>query len=62
MSEETQRSGRPTDEVGEVYVQSLPVSEVWVHPTAMEDHLRHTFLYHLVVLGPERAGSQAQHS
>lgn len=62
MSEERQSSGRPTNEVGEVYIQSLSVSEVWVHPAAMENHLRHTFLYDLVVLGPGRAVSRTQQS
>lgn len=37
----------------EVHVQSSAVAKVWVHPAAVQDHLRHTFFDHLVVLRPE---------
>lgn len=43
---------RLTDEVTEVYIQSLPVGKIRVHPTAVEDDLGHTLLDHLVILRP----------
>lgn len=46
--------------MGEVYVQPPAVAEVRVHPTAMQHHLRHTLLHHLVILRP--AGSKKQKS
>lgn len=39
--------------MGEVHVQSFTVAEVGVHAIAMQDHLRHAFFYHLVILRPE---------
>lgn len=39
--------------MSEVHVQSFAVAEVGVHPIAMQDHLRHAFFYHLVILRPE---------
>lgn len=46
--------------MGEVYVQSLAVAEVGVHPTAVQHHLGHTLLDHLVILWP--VGSKQQKS
>lgn len=43
---------RLTDEVTEVYIQSLPTGKIRVHPTAVEDDLGHTLLDHLVILRP----------
>lgn len=43
---------RPTDEMTEVHIQSLPVGKIRVHPTAVEDDLGHTLLDHLVILRP----------
>lgn len=39
--------------MGEVHVQSFTVAKVRVHPIAMQNHLRHGFFYHLVILRPE---------
>lgn len=41
-----------TNEVSEVHVKPFTVAKVGVHPVAMQDHLRHTFFYHLVILRP----------
>lgn len=49
---------RSTNEIGEVHVQSPAVAKVRVHPTAMQHHLGHTLLDHLVILRP--AGSKTQ--
>lgn len=46
--------------MGEVHVQPPAVAEVRVHPTAMQHHLRHTLLDHLVILRP--AGSEKHKS
>lgn len=46
-----------TNQMGEVHVQSLAVAKVGVHSVAMQDHLRHAFFYHLVVLRPEGSGN-----
>lgn len=43
---------RPTNEMTEVHIQSLPVGEIRVHPTTVEDDLGHTLLNHLVILRP----------
>lgn len=47
-----------TNQMGEVYIQSPAVAEVGVHPTAVQHHLGHTLLDHLVILRP--AGSKQQ--
>lgn len=44
-----------TNQMCEIHVQSPAVAEVGVHPTAMQHHLRHALLDHLVILRP--AGS-----
>lgn len=49
-----------TNHVGEVHVQSFIIDKLWVHPAAMEDHLRHTLFYHLVVLRPEESRNTAE--
>lgn len=41
------------NQLGEVHIQSFTVAKVWVHPIAMQNHLRHALFYHLVVLGPD---------
>lgn len=43
---------RPTNEMTEVHIQSLPVGEIRVHPTTVEGNLGHTLLNHLVILRP----------
>lgn len=51
-----------TNQMSKVHVQSSTVAKVRVHPAAMQDHLRRTFFYHLVVLRPERSGNIKQNN
>lgn len=55
-------NSKGTDQVGEVNIQSFTVAKVRVHPTAMQDHLRHAFFDHLVVLRPEGSGNIKQNN
>lgn len=49
-----------TNKMCEVHIQSFAVAKVRVHPTAVQNHLSHTFFYHLVVLRPVRSGNKAE--
>lgn len=44
---------RLAQEVAEVHIQALAVTEVWVSATSVEHNLRYTLLNDLKVLGPE---------
>lgn len=45
--------------MGEVHVQSPAIAKVRVHPTAMQHHLGHTLLDHLVILRPAVSKTQS---
>lgn len=50
---------RSTNQMGEVHVQSPAVAKVRVHSTAMQHHLGHTLLDHLVILRPAVSKTQS---
>ena len=54
------KKSKVTNKLGEVHIQSFTVAKVRVHPTAMQNHLGHAFLNHLVILRPEGSWSTAE--